>query len=100
TIERAEPFANAKKQRLRSRKECSGPLAETGTGALGSSIPPFRQARFRNFRDGGLVIMRGVIEEGQARACRISKIDNIQRRRFLIEIIAVSPWIESEQRTQ
>jgi len=44
--------------------------------------------------------MRGAVEEGQARACWISKIDNIQGRRFLVEIIAVSPRIESAQRAQ
>src|SRR5438105_7196035 len=67
---------------------------------LGAGVPPFRQARFRNFRNGRLVIVRGVIKEGQARACWISKIDNIQGRRFLVEIIAVSPRIESDQRAE
>ena len=40
--------------------------------------------------------MRSIVEEGQSHARGISKIDNIQRGRFLIEIIAVSSRIESE----
>src|SRR4029453_7288820 len=48
------------------------------TPPLGAaSIPPFRQAGFRNFRNRSLVIMRGVVEKGQSRVCGISKIDNI-----------------------
>src|ERR1043166_6489416 len=59
-------------------------------------VPPFRQARFRNFRNR-LIIVRRVVEKGQPRPRRISKIYNIQRGRFLVEIIAVSSRIESEQ---
>jgi hypothetical protein len=48
------------------------------TPTLGAaSIPPFRQAGFRNFRNRSLVIMRGVVEKSQSRACGVSKIDNI-----------------------
>lgn len=63
---------------------------------LGTGVPPFRQASFGNFRNRGLVVMRGVVEKGQARTRRVSKIDNIQCGRFLVEIIAVSPGIESK----
>src|SRR4029077_7658177 len=75
-------------------------LGSSTPAVIRTGVPPFRQARFRNFRNRGLVVVRGVIEKGQARTCRVSKIDNIQRGRFLVEIIAVPSRIESEQRAQ
>src|SRR3977135_2068794 len=44
--------------------------------------------------------MRGVIKSSQARAGCISKIDNVQRGRFLIEVISVAARIEPEQRAE
>ena len=44
--------------------------------------------------------MRSVVEQNQPRARRIAKIDNVQCRRLLIEIVPVTARIESEERAE
>src|SRR6266851_4509757 len=50
-------------------------------------IPPFREAAVRQFRSGGSArgVVRGVVEEGEAGVGRVAEIQDIQRRRALVE---------------
>src|SRR6266480_3016474 len=70
------PVCKAEKTFPRTKNGAPGGRALPTSG---TDVPPFRQARFREFRNRGLIIVRGVVEQGQTRACRVSKIDNIQR---------------------
>ena len=44
--------------------------------------------------------MRGVVKQGQSRPAGVAKIDNVQRGRFLVEIIAITARIESKERAE
>src|SRR6266849_3225633 len=44
--------------------------------------------------------MRSVIEQSQPRPGRVPKVDNVQRSRFLIEVIAITTRIEAKKRAE
>src|SRR6266436_2980794 len=69
------------------------------TRSAGLLIPPFRQTLPGNGWNcfAGFGIMRGVVKQSQSRAAGVAKIDNVQRSRFLVEIIAITARIESEE---
>src|SRR5204863_6606997 len=55
-------------------------------------VPGLRQARCRHRRNGqaGRGVMRGIVEKRQPRAHCVPEIDDVQRRRILIECVAVT----------
>src|SRR6266516_6951241 len=67
-----------------------------------SFVPPSRQLSFWNLRDrfAGFVVVRRVVEQREPRAGCVPKIDNVQRGRFLVEIVSISSWIKPKQRTE
>src|SRR5438067_8770745 len=54
----------------------------------------------RRNRQAGRGVVRGIVEKRQPRAHRVPEIDDVQRRRILIEGVAVTPRIESDERAE
>ena len=44
--------------------------------------------------------MRGIVEEGEPGVSRVAEIDDIQSGWILVEVVAITPRVEAEQRAE